>query len=126
ARYNLTLELKDSQERRTYTATLNTTQENNPDLFFTPEVCQQIRSYFQNPTQRRINDENLKYILNTWIKDIKQGYRDTIISMILPLLSGANLEDLVEPGNYHLPLPSIPDLSAIEPQGGALPSLIFN
>jgi hypothetical protein len=127
AKYRLSLELKDSQEvSPQYIANLNTAQENNPHLFFTHEICLQIRNQFQSESQHRINDQNLNYIINTWIKDIKQGYRDTIITMTLPLLSGANLEDLIESGNHSLPPLFIPDLSDIEPQGGALPSLILS
>ncbi|MBW4676611.1 MAG: hypothetical protein KME52_22135 [Desmonostoc geniculatum HA4340-LM1] len=126
AKYKLILELKDSKETLSYRVDLTTTQENNPHLFFTHEACEQLRSQLQNESQRRINDQNLNYILNSWIKDIKQGYRNTTISVTLPLLSGANIEDLSEAGNHNLPPLFTPDLSGIEPQGGALPSLIFS
>jgi hypothetical protein len=126
AKYKLVLDLKDSNEKLEYRVNLTTAEENNPHLFFTHEACQQLRSQFQNQSQRRINDKNLNYILNSWIKDIKQGYRETTISMILPLLSGANLEDLSESGNHNFPSLFTPDLSGIEPQCGALPSLIFS
>ncbi|QHG21171.1 hypothetical protein [Nostoc sp. ATCC 53789] len=126
ARYHLLLELRDSHERLEYKINLTTAEENNPHLFFTHEAREQLRSQFQNQSQRRISDQNLNYILNSWIKDIKQGYRDTTISMTLPLLSGANIEDLSETGNHNFPPLFTPDLSGIEPQGGALPSLIFS
>lgn len=125
-RYKLVLTLKDTNERIEYTRNLNQNQENNPRLFFSPEVCEELRNYLQNQSQRRINETNLNYIVNTWIKDIQQGYRDTTIpSLTLPLLSGANIEDLSEAGNQTLPTLITPDLSGIEPQIGALPSLIF-
>ena len=129
AKYNLLLELKDSRERLEYKVNLTTAEENNPRLFFTDEASEQLRSQLENQSQpkRRINGQDLNYILNSWIKDIKQGYRDTTISnMILPLHSGANLEDLREAGNHNFPPLFTPDLSGIEPQGGALPSLIFS
>ncbi|MBW4614156.1 MAG: hypothetical protein KME21_12955 [Desmonostoc vinosum HA7617-LM4] len=124
-KYKLLLTLKDSGERLEHDFNLNQNHENNPDLFFTYEVCQELRTQLQNRSQRRINDTNLNYLVKVWIQDIKQGYRDTVISLNLPLLSGANIEDLSEAGNQNLPTLITPNLLNIEPQGGALPSLIF-
>ncbi|GAA6623619.1 hypothetical protein [Scytonema sp. NUACC26] len=126
-RYKLFLTLQDNTgERPEYTLHLSQDQENSPDRIFDYEVREQIRSQLQNQSQRQINETHLSHIVSNWIRDIKLGYRETVISLNLPLISEASIEDLKEGGYRDLPAPIPPDSESIEPQGGALPSLIFS
>ena len=128
ARYAVSLKLKDSADPKevyTYPLTLIPAQENNPEQIFTYEIREGLRKNLQQQSGCKINDNHLQQIINTWIEDIQEGYRDTLITLDLPPLIAANIEQIQETGNQELPQLIDPDLSEIEPILGMLPPLNF-
>ena len=124
-KYTFILKSKGSNSEVKYTLDLQPLQENNPDQFFNSEVREKIRADLQMQSSHRINDINLKQIINIWIQDIKEGYRDSTIFLNLPLLIESNIDKLDERGNQELPTLISPDMTDVEPQIGALPPLSF-
>lgn len=124
-KYTFILKIKGSNSEVKYTLDLQPHQENNPKQFFNPELCEKIRANLQTQSLYRINDINLKQIINIWIQDIKEGYRDSTISLNLPLLIESNLDKLDEQGNQEMPTLISPDVTDVEPKIGALPPLSF-
>lgn len=124
-KYILLLKMKDTNDEVKYTVDLQTDHENNPEQFFKPGMREKIRAYLQTHSSYKINDINLNKIINTWIENIKEGYRDSTISLDLPLLIQSDINNLNEPGNQEMPTLISPDMSDVEPQIGALPPLIF-
>ena len=125
ATYTLFLQLKDTDDRYSYSLDLSINQENQPEQIFIPEIRQRIQQTFQSQSACKINEANLNRLTSAWLDDIREGYRTTTVTLDLPLLIEANLEQLNESGNQELPELIEPDLSGIEPQGGALPPLVF-
>lgn len=126
AKYTLLMKIKDSNDEIKYSLDLHPDQENTPEQFFNPGVREKIRSELQRESSYRINDIELKKIINTWIGDIKEGYRDSSICLDLPLLIQSNIDKLNETGNQEVPALISPDISDVEPQIGALPPVIFS
>lgn len=127
--YTLALKLKDSRDNTEgykYSLDLNQNQENNPETIFTSNVKENVRQDLQNQSSSKISDRHLNQIIQAWILDISEGYRLTTITMDLPSLLAANLENIKESGNQELPALIKPDLSGIEPSFGMLPPLIFS
>ena len=124
-KYTFILKIKASNSEVKYTLDLQPHQENNPEQFFNLELCEKIRASLQMQSLYRINDIDLKQLINIWIQDIKEGYRDSTICLNLPLLIESNLDKLAERGNQELPTLISPDMTDVEPQIGALPPLIF-
>lgn len=108
-----------------YAIDLSSFQESYPESYFTEEVCQEIRSSLQKQTNCLINEFQLKQMITTWIDDIKEGYRQTMMTLDLPNIFEAKCALLQESGNQQLPELFPPDLSGIEPQFGCLPPLDF-
>ena len=123
--YNFFLKIKNVQEQYSYSLDLNQNQEDNPELVFTREIKESLRRRLQNKSSCAIKDKHLNQILTTWIQDIKEGYRESTITLDLPLLIESDIEKLQESGNQQLPEMIEPDISEIEPQIGALPPLLF-
>lgn len=124
-KYVFTLENKTSQDEYKYALDLNSNQENNPEQIFNLEIRESMRKNLQNQSSCKIDDNHLNQIIKTWIKDIKEGYRDSLITLDLPLLIASNLASLQETGNHELPFLIQPNILDIEPCGGMLPPLIF-
>ncbi|MGF1480057.1 MAG: hypothetical protein ACFB4I_11280 [Cyanophyceae cyanobacterium] len=125
ATYTLFLQLKDTEERYSYAFNLSTSQENQPKQIFTPEIRQKVQQSLQSQSACQISEANLNRLITAWLEDIGEGYRTTTVTLDLPLLIEANIKQLKEDGNQQLPEPVKPDLTGIEPQGGALPPLVF-
>lgn len=126
--YKFFLSLKNSPERYDYPLDLTAAQEDNPEAIFTTEIRQAIRKHFQERSSCAIKENHLNQIITTWIEDIREGYRESVLTLDLPLLSDSNVEKIQDQGNQELPSLFPPDLSAIEPIGGMFPPLegIFN
>lgn len=124
-KYKFSLKVKDSKDEYPYDLDLTPNQENNPEQIFTPEKRENIRITLQNKSLCTIKDSHLNQIVNTWIQDIKEGYRESTLTLNLRLLIEST-ENLNEPGNQENPTLVNPDLSDIEPQLGMLPPLNFS
>ena len=124
-KYTLTLKNKDFQDEYKYALDLNSTQENNPEQIFKLEIRENIRNTLQKQSSCKISDAHLNRMVTTWIQDIKEGYRDSLIQLDLPSLLLANIANLQETGNQEIPALIEPNISDIEPCGGMLPPLIF-
>ncbi|MBD2544514.1 hypothetical protein [Planktothricoides raciborskii] len=124
-KYSFTLEIKGSQDKYGYTVDLNQSGENRPEGFFTQDVCQTMRMELQRQSLCRIDNNALNRIVKTWIQDIKEGYRSSSLTLELLPLSESNIEELSDCGNQEIPPIIYPDISQIEPVGGALPLLNF-
>lgn len=126
-KYSFNLKIKDSSINESYSYILNLTpdRENNPVDIFNHEIKQSIRKTLQTKSSCKISDRNLALMINTWIQDIREGYRETYLTLALPLLIEANIDRLNESGNQELPEIIEPDVTEIEPQLGAFPPLIF-
>jgi hypothetical protein len=121
--YKFSLNLRDPPEIYTFDLELTPAQEDRPELIFTATICQAIRKKFQEESACAVRDYHLDLIISTWIEDIKEGYRDSSISLDLPLLIDCNIELIQEPGNQDLPSLLPANLGGIEPMNGVLPPL---
>ena len=124
-KYTLTLKNKDSQDEYKYALDLNSAQENNPEQIFKLEIRESIRNTLQKQSSCKISDAHLNRMITNWTRDIKEGYRDSLIQLDLPSLLMANIGNLQEMGNQEIPALIEPNISDIEPCGGMLPPLIF-
>ena len=126
-KYSLNLNIKNNSIDETYQYILDLTlnQENNPQSIFNQEIKESMTKTLQSKSGCRINNRNLDRLINNWIQDIRQGYRETYLTLDLPLLIEADLAQVKETGNQQLPELLEPDISEIIPQGGAFPPLIF-
>ncbi|NEP00164.1 MAG: hypothetical protein F6K58_16095 [Symploca sp. SIO2E9] len=125
-RYTFTLHIKDIEDEYRYSVTLDSSQEDNPALFFTLSEREKLRASFQEQSLCKINSYNLDKIIKTWIQDIEEGYRDSAITLDLPLIIASDISQLQELGNQEIPNLVCPDLSGIEPTSGMLPPLNFH
>ena len=126
--YKFFLKIKGTQNKYDYAVDLTSNQEDNPEQFFTTKEKENLRNSLQQKSLCTIKGEHLNRILTTWIEDIKEGYRESSLTLDLPLLIESNIEQLNEPGYQALPSLLSPEISAIEPSWGMLPPLetIFN
>lgn len=126
-KYSFNLKIKDNllHENLSYILDLTLIQENNPVEIFNYEIRQSMRKSLQTKSGCKISDHNLDLMINTWIQDIREGYRETYLTLVLPLLIEANIDQIHENGNQQLPEIFEPDIAEIEPQFGAFPPLIF-
>jgi len=124
-KYTFSLKVKGSDQEYTYHLDLLSHQENQPQQAFTAQVRENMRIDLQNKSLCAIKDHHLNQIIQTWIQDIKEGFRDSNITLNLPLLIESNIDQLYEPGNQQIPSVISPDLLDIEPQLGMLPPLNF-
>ena len=124
--YKFFLQIKGNQDQYNYSLDFKPNQENNPGQVFTTEIKESLRKTLQKQSSCAIKDKHLNTILTTWIQDIKEGYRESTITLDLPLLIQSEIEKLQESGNQQLPELIEPDISEIEPQIGALPPLVFS
>lgn len=125
-KYTLVLKITDSQDEYKYALDLNSAQENNPEQAFKLEIRESIRNNLQKQSSCKISDVHLNRMITTWIQDIKEGYRDSLIQLDLPSLLMTNIANLQETGNQEIPALFEPNLSDLEPCMGMLPPLIFS
>jgi hypothetical protein len=125
-KYLFNLKLNPAQQEGFgYTLDLTTAQENNPSLVFSPEVRHQMRNQLQKESACKISDNHFNQMINSWIEDIQEGYRETILTLDLPLMITEQFNQLHESGYQQIPPLIAPDLSSIEPAIGFLPPLRF-
>lgn len=124
--YALILKLVDTQEEYRYTLELTRNQENKPEQIFTDEIKERMKTFFEKQSKCEVNQVNLKKMITRWQEDIAEGYKTTQISLNLPSIFISSLKQLQDEGNQEIPSLLPPDLTDIEPQGGALPDLIFS
>ena len=124
--YKFFLQIKGNQDQYNYSLDFKPNQENNPEQVFTTEIKESLRKTLQKQSSCAIKDKHLNTILTTWIQDIKEGYRESTLTLDLPLLIESEIDKLQESGNQQLPELIEPDISEIEPQIGALPPLVFS
>lgn len=126
--YKFFLKIKGVPKEYTYALDLNSDQEDSPEKVFTTETKENLRHTLQKESLCSIKDKYLNRIVSNWIEDIKEGYRESNLTLALPLLIESNIEQLKEPGYQDIPIMLSPEISEIEPSFGMLPSLetIFN
>ncbi|MFM6372456.1 MAG: hypothetical protein ACKPGN_30260, partial [Dolichospermum sp.] len=107
--------LKGTYDEYTYALNLTYRQENFPEEIFTQEIRESLRTTLQNKSLCAIKEHHLNQIIQTWIQDIREGYRDSNLTLNLPLLIESSIEQLNESGNQDLPTVINPNLSEIEP-----------
>lgn len=124
-KYSFTLKNKNTNKEHRYALELNKDEENMPEKFFTPAVCDRLKIDLQKQSGCRLNDSNLSLIIATWIEDIKEGYRNSTITLNLPFIKPEYLDNLQPPVNRKSPDLMAPSLADIEPKLGAMPPLDF-
>ena len=126
--YQFSLKIEGVPKECTYSLDLNSNQEDNPQTIFTAETKENLRKSLQKESLCSIKDKHLNRIVSNWIEDIKEGYRQSKLTLNLPLLIESNVGQLQESGYQHIPMMFSPEISEIEPTGGMLPPLetIFN
>ncbi|AFZ50011.1 hypothetical protein [Dactylococcopsis salina] len=124
--YALILKLPETQQEYRYTLDLTRTQENKPEQIFTDEIKERMKTFFEKQTQCEVNQVNLKKMITRWQEDIAEGYKTTQINLNLPSIFISSLKQLQDEGNQEVPHLLPPDLTDIEPKGGAFPDLIFS
>ncbi|MFM5892418.1 MAG: hypothetical protein ACKOQS_29685 [Dolichospermum sp.] len=124
-KYSFSLKLKGTYDEYTYALDLTYRQENFPEEIFTQEIRESLRTTLQNKSLCAIKEHHLNQIIQTWIQDIREGYRDSNLTLNLPLLIESSIEQLNESGNQDLPTVINPNLSEIEPIIGKFPPLNF-
>lgn len=123
--YTLKLRLKGTEEIYGYSLQLSYQQENNPQRVFVKELQENIRESLQAKSACKIDDHSLAKIIKTWLGDIREGYTDTTITLDLPSILEAEIENLCDDGNQTIPDPVPQSPLHIEPLLGVLPPLIF-
>ncbi len=124
--YQFRLEIAETKISYTCTRNLNEQEENEPKIFFTPQNREELRKELEKQSSCKITDNNLNKIINTWVEDIKDGFRES--SLVLPNLTTmleAEINNLEETGNQDKPTILEPNLASIEPKLGVLPPLKF-
>jgi hypothetical protein len=108
-----------------YSLDLTIAQENDPAAIFTPEIRESMRRNLEKQTDCRINKLSLQQIIDTWEKDIREGFRKTTLTLKLPLKVDEKVNQLREAGNQTLAAHVDPDCAEIMPQEGKFPPLSF-
>jgi hypothetical protein len=124
-KYKFSMRLQGSNEQYEYVLDLQQDEEDNPDMVFTTKRREQLRDSLQKQSACKIDDTALSRIIRVWKQDIEVGCRYSSLTLDLPLLADAQIDDLAEEGNQEIPPLFKPDISGVEPQFGALPPLIF-
>lgn len=124
--YTFLLNIKGANTSGKYLLNLQPSQEDYPEQLFTHELRESMRRKLQKDSFCKINDVNLDQMINTWIRDIKEGFRETTMTLNLPSLLVEGINRLQEKGNQDLPAIIPPNLMDIEPQLGSLPPLNFS
>jgi hypothetical protein len=122
-KYTVTIKNKEDNQEYSYGLELNQNQEDNPQLIFSPEITISMQKQLEAKSMATFTDYQLQQIINTWIEDIKEGYRLTLITLKLKSALDENLKLLTDNGYQEIPDFTEPDLENIEPMGGVLPSI---
>ncbi|BAQ64811.1 hypothetical protein [Geminocystis sp. NIES-3709] len=122
-KYTLTIINKEDNHSYSYSLQLNQNQEDNPEVIFKDEITASMKKQLENQSSTILNDYQLQQIINTWIEDIKEGYRSTPIHLQLKSILDEKLKLLIDLGNQDIPNLISPDLENIEPSEGVLPPL---
>ncbi len=87
-----------------------------------------MKNTLEKKAMSTIKDHHLNLMINTWIEDIKEGYRETNLTLNLPPIGLEKLSQINDQGNQELPSLIHPNLSGFAPTLGMLPPLdhIFN
>lgn len=136
-KYELFLSIKGtSAPECQYEIMLDEDEENNKaklELKFQQER-DKIRGTLQTYVDRNVNpprgvgNEFLNEVLQSWMREISEGFRTTMLTRDLPVLTNDEIDKLDDDGYRILPedLKFIPpDINDIEPTIGALPPLDF-
>lgn len=123
--YEFFLNLKDDHKQVVYPLQFKPHEEDYPEQKFTLEIKEAMRRKLQQESSSKINDSVLNQMISTWIQDIKEGFRETSMTLDLPSLLTEGIQRLQEQGYQKLPEIISPDLTDIEPQIGCLPPLNF-
>ncbi|WP_013334916.1 hypothetical protein [Gloeothece verrucosa] len=121
--YKFFLQIEGATEEYSYVLDLNPNQEDNPEIIFTQEIKVGLQKKLQKESQCAISEKSVEKIIQTWIEDIKKGYRESSIMLNIPLLNEANVNQIKDQGEQTIPNFLEPDLSTIEPTMGMLPPL---
>ena len=124
--YQFRLEIAETKSYYTCTINLNEQEENDPKTFFTTQRRKEVRKELEKQSSCKITDGHLQRIIDTWVEDIKDGFRES--SLVLPNLTTmleAEINNLEETGNQEKPTILEPNLASIEPKLGVLPPLKF-
>jgi hypothetical protein len=124
-KYKISMKLRGTNDDYQHILDLQRNEESNPDIAFTSARREQIRESLQQQSACKVDDRALNHIVKTWKEDIEMGFRDSAITLDLPLLIESQINDINEPGNQEIPDLVSPNLSGIEPKFGVLPPLIF-
>ncbi|UAJ72061.1 hypothetical protein IQE94_13240 [Synechocystis sp. PCC 7339] len=126
-KYALTVEPTNNLYRESlrYALDLTPHQENNPATIFDTEIKKSMLKSLKSSGTYKILPLQLEQIIQRWQDDIGQGYRETTIKLKLSLLIDAQINQVVESGYQLVPDLIEPDLSSVEPKGGAFPPLNF-
>jgi hypothetical protein len=122
-KYTLIITNKEDNQNYSYSLQLNQNQEDNPELIFNEEIISSMKVQLENQSSAIINEYQLQQIINSWIEDIKEGYRLTPITIKLKSMLDEKIKLLTDSGNQEIPDFIEPDLENIEPIGGVLPPL---
>ena len=122
--YSLTLTLPDSS-RIKYAIDLSEPQEGSPDNFFTPRQKDIMKTQIRQEHKYLINDNQLNKIVLEWQEDIREGYRDTVLTVDLPSSEAELLKDFKDLGNQAIRELYKPDIGAIQPLQGKYPPIIL-
>jgi hypothetical protein len=122
-KYTLTITNKEDNQSYSYSLQLNQTQEDNPEVIFNEEIISSMKIQLENQSSAIINKYQLQQMINSWIEDIKEGYRLTAITIKLKSMLDEKIKLLTDSGNQEIPDFIEPDLENIEPTGGVLPPL---
>lgn len=123
-KYTITIINKEDNQNYSYSLQLNQNQEDNPQIIFSPEITISMQKQLETKSMTTFTEYQLQQIINTWIEDIKEGYRNTIITLKLKSILDENLKLLTDLGNQDIPDLIEPDLENIEPVGGVLPPIL--
>lgn len=124
--YTFILTLEDTKQTYEYSQKLSQKQENAPESLRNSEMMDNIRRFFEEESDRQLNQKNLEKILTAWINDIKEGYRTTSMTLQLPSLKDQKLRRFKDSGNQTLPQLIEPDTKQIHPHKGSFPPLTFS
>jgi hypothetical protein len=124
-KYKFSLTVKDNDSLQyTHEIDLKGDEEDKPEKFFAkPEHLKNIKDQLQKKSNSRINEKNLDKIIAKWTSDIKVGWRDSRLTLELPLLAASDLDKIDEHGNQDQPTLIEPNLEGIEPVMMVLPPL---
>lgn len=121
--YTVIIKEKDNNKQYSYSLQLNQNQEDNPQIIFTTEIIESMQKYLETKSLAILTKYQLQQIINVWIEDIKEGYRNTIITLKLKSIMDETLKQLIDNGHQDIPNFVEPDLQDIEPLQGILPPL---